>query len=446
MKPLFKHQLETLEKGLQLDEYLADFSDAGTGKTRSALEIYIHKQSPGDRLLIVTTKASMEATWGQAIREFYPHLKYTIATGPTKREALSNPPPGTDVVITNHDSAGLIANLYKKKQLPPYPYLIVDESTAFKNPTTVRTKGLMKASPHFWKFREIMTGTPATNKPTDLWSQIYILDQGKTFGKSFYAFRDQVMDEHANGPFPVYVAKPHVEEAIGLLIQPFTIRHEFDKCIDIPQNFIHVLKYELSKPLQKAYSTIMKDNAIAEIEFFIDNAAIKSAKLQQVCSGTSYINGIPHLFDTERYEATVELVVERGNRQGVIAFLWAHQRDYLMQQLDKKGITYDIIDGEHHNSDTVSNFQNGKVQILLLQPASAAHSITLTAGTYTIWASLPYNLEHFLQLNRRIYRAGQTKHTETIIQLAKGTIEETKIYPALLKKEKSQNKLLNTLT
>ena len=89
-------------------------------------------------------------------------------------------------------------------------------------------------------------------------------------------------------------------------------------------------------------------------------------------------------------------------------------------------------------------FQKGFYRVLLAHPQSAAHGLTLTKGTTTIWSSPTYNLEHWLQGNRRIYRAGQQKRTETIVVLAQGTIEE-QVYEKMLVKNDRQMSMLQFL-
>ena len=94
--------------------------------------------------------------------------------------------------------------------------------------------------------------------------------------------------------------------------------------------------------------------------------------------------------------------------------------------------------------EAVKDYQNGFYRAMLAHPASAAHGLTLTRGTTTIWASPTYNLEHWLQGNRRTYRAGQTQRTETISILAKGTIEEL-VYQRLADKNVKQINILELL-
>ncbi len=126
----------------------------------------------------------------------------------------------------------------------------------------------------------------------------------------------------------------------------------------------------------------------------------------------------------ERYALTTELIKQR--EQCVVAFNWKHQRDRMCKHLDAEGISFSVIDGEataEERHETVQAFQKRQIKVILAHPASAAHGLTLTAGTTTIWCSPTYNSEHFLQFNRRIYRAGQTQKTETILLAAEDTVD-----------------------
>jgi SNF2 family DNA or RNA helicase len=131
----------------------------------------------------------------------------------------------------------------------------------------------------------------------------------------------------------------------------------------------------------------------------------------------------------------------------VVFFMWKHQKDYLIKAFEKLGLTYAVIDGSVSDSDknqTVELFQKGLYRVLLAHPQSAAHGLTLTRGTATIWASPTYNLEHYQQGLKRIYRAGQTKKTETILIIAQGSIEE-RVFTALQNKKVRMTELLGLL-
>ena len=172
-------------------------------------------------------------------------------------------------------------------------------------------------------------------------------------------------------------------------------------------------------------------------------------KLLQIASGASYFDGLEGddyaSIDTSRYELVADLVDQRDH--SVVFFNWTHQRDELVKEFKKRGITFAVIDGgtsDKARKDAVDMFQAGFYRVLLAHPQSAAHGLTLTKGTATIWASPTYNLEHFLQGNRRIYRAGQTEKTETIVIIAPGTVED-KVFNKLQEKDARQGSMLEFL-
>jgi SNF2 family DNA or RNA helicase len=127
----------------------------------------------------------------------------------------------------------------------------------------------------------------------------------------------------------------------------------------------------------------------------------------------------------------MELVAER--EQCVIAFNWQHELANLKQYADKYGFSYGEIHGgipARERAGIVSRFQDGDLRILICHPQSAAHGLTLTAGTTTIWCSPTYNAEHYSQFNSRIYRAGQKRRTETI-RIAYRDTAEMEVYERL---------------
>jgi superfamily II DNA/RNA helicase len=177
------------------------------------------------------------------------------------------------------------------------------------------------------------------------------------------------------------------------------------------------------------------------------HAAAVTKKMLQILSGAVYDNqGDYDLIDPERYELVMELAAQR--QHSLIAFTWRHQKTELTRLATKLGLDFACIDGStplSQRAQIVNDYQAGRYQTLLAQPQSAGHGLTLTKGASIIWASPTYNLEHYLQFNRRIYRIGQTQRTEIINTCAKGTYEET-AYTMLQGKKESQNIFLDFLS
>ena len=206
-----------------------------------------------------------------------------------------------------------------------------------------------------------------------------------------------------------------------------TIRHKMEECISIPEHTVRTVTFDLSPKHLRAYKEL-EANAIIQLKDTRVSAVHKGAlrtKLLQLASGAVYdTDGLAAVASLERYELVLELAEERESC--VIAFNWTHQRDQLLALADKKGIKYALIDGtvkDAERQQAVKDFQSGKIKILFAHPMSAAHGLTLTKGTTTIWPGPIDDAERFQQFNRRIYRAGQTRKTETIMVAANDTLD-----------------------
>jgi len=446
--PLFKHQDETRQFGI-LTPRVFDMSDAGTGKTRAWLEVLVHrKKLLGGKALILAPKTILKNAWADDIIKFTPELSYVIAYATNREKAFSE---DVDVYITNHDA---VKWLYRNRstclQGRGFHTIIVDESTAFKHRTSQRSKALAKLV-SLYDYRVNLTGTPNPNGLLDLWHQVFVLDDGDHLGDSYWRFRASVCEPKQVGPSPQHVRwddKDGMVEAVAGLIDDITIRHVFEDCTDIPENYVYSVNFELSPKHRRAYE-ILKEHAILELKdggMSAFNAGVLANKLLQLASGAVYDDeSIVQLYDTGRYELVLDLAEQR--QQCVIAFNWKHQRDQLTQLADARGIAYGVIDGgvsAKRREEVVSNFQAGLIDLIFAHPASAAHGLTLTRGTTTIWTSPTYNAEHYTQFNKRIYRIGQKKKTETLLVTADNTID-TEVAARLMGKVEKMTDLLEML-
>jgi SNF2 family DNA or RNA helicase len=325
--------------------------------------------------------------------------------------------------------------------------LVIDESTCYKNPTAKRSKAIAKLRDSF-SHATCMSGTPTPQGIIDLWHQMYLVDQGKLLGNSYYRFRASTHTPVNKGAFTEWVEKEGVADAIADIISEKFIRNAREDCMDLPENLVVHRNYKLSPSHLKVYLD-MKRHACIELasgDVNAVNAAVLLSKLLQIASGAVYDEfGHTHLVDTTRYELIMDLVDERDH--SVVFFNFKHQKEEFIKIAEKNKMKYAVIDGEVSGSkrtDAVNDFQAGKLKVLFCHPQSAGHGITLTRGTATIWASPTYNVEHFEQANARIFRGGQTKKTETILISAEGTADK-KAYAALFEKQLNMNNLLEVL-
>ena len=421
---LFSNQ-KTIVKRAEDQKRLLIFSDPGTGKTAAMLNCLRYSEG---RALAITPKSIMVPAWVRDCQAFTPHLSIEVAIAPEKlrRSAFAS---GSDVVVINHGGVKWLAK--NQGLLEGFDTLIIDESTAFKHPGAARSKALASIRGHFDR-RYALTGTPIANNLIDIWHQVFLIDDGEHLGSRYYAFRAATHDPIPQpGGFTRWDVRDGSVETVMDLISPICLRFKLEDCVDMPPHRVSHRMVDLSGQLRRYYDRMAKDAVLAltkdDAEIEAVHAAAVRSKLMQIASGSVY-GGDKSAYELgrERYDLIAQLVEER-TRPCVIGFQWKHQRDGIIEALERAKLgTPLIIDGDH-NKDvdaTVTAFQSGKHRAILAPPKTAGHGLTLTAGGTTIWSSPIYDAELYEQLNRRIYRAGQKGSTETIIVAANDTVDE----------------------
>lgn len=427
MEAPWPHQLLTQRFCTQFGECL-DFSDPGTGKTRAHLMAYEYRRTrmKVGRCLIVCPKTLMRVAWGADLRKFFPNLSYAYADADNRESAFTL---GTDIVIVNTDGVTAIAK--NPRLLTGFTDLIVDEITNFKHHTSQRSKALYKIS-KVLRHKYGLTGTPYSISVTELWHPALIIDGGARLGQSFFHFRNSVQMAEQVGPMPNMVKwhdKPEAADAVFGLLSDLIVRHRFEDVMQhVPPNHVSTYEFDLPPALMKKYREL-EDTSILELSSADITAVHASSlrnKLLQVASGAVYSHESDYgVLDTRRYEIVLELV--RQYRHSVVFFNWKHQRDQLVDLLDKDGISFAVIDGdtnERERTMIVNEYQKGAYRTVLMHPRTGAHGLTLTQGEACILASPIYEADLLKQAIHRIYRGSQDKVTNTILVQAKGTVED----------------------
>jgi len=452
MKPakLFTHQQETVDF-IKKKKRVFITSEPGTGKTRSCLETCSHH---GTKVLVFCPKTIMDASWGNDIRTFYPHKSYGIFN----RKLQSGNPHHIDalfrnhaIVIMNHDAVKfLIGELEKNPNLiKGFNRIVIDEFTAFKNKNSQRSKAMAKLVKHFDR-RIMLSGTPTPNGILDIWHPAFLLDDGQRLGDNYYQFRYTVCQPVPKGKslFMEWQPIPGASEGTAIRLRDVTIRHELQECIDMPERIYRHIQLDMPRNLRKHYEDMRKHALMLFEEGTVTavNAGVLSNKLLQIAGGSIYNNDYGQYYlDDSKYDLIAELIKEREH--SLVFYIWQHQCDRMSDIFDAEGIKYATINGKTNQQDRgriVKDYQAGKYDTLLVQPAAAAHGLTLTKSTASIWCSGTFNLEHFIQANYRDYRIGQKKRTEVIMVSYKDTVEQ-KLYDRLREKRINQDTLLEIL-
>jgi SNF2 family DNA or RNA helicase len=437
--PAYAHQTETTNFILKHPRCLIT-SDPGTGKTRSVLDALVTLKG---KTLVIAPLSILEAAWVDDIEKFQPHLTYGVAYAKNRKKIFAD--PNFDMVITNFEAVNYLAK--NPELIKPFTNIIVDEFTAFKNKDSRRSKNLKKLIKQF-DTRIFMSGTPNTNTILDVWHPVLCVDDGKRLGDRYYSFRNQVCTPRFNGFANEWVDKPGIEQTVAQQLSDINIRHALEECIDLPDNITRVMHTDLTPDVKVMYDLLAEESVLYTTQGTINavNAGVRVKKLLQLVSGAIYDQaGDTKYIHQHRYDLIMDLLEVR--KHSLVAFNWKHERDALVKLATKRGWTYEVIDGEvppHKRVDIVKRFQAGQVKVLFAHPQSAGHGLTLTKATTCIWCSPTYNAEHFQQFNRRVYRAGQTKKTETILIAARDTWEE-KVYEKLDGKLGKMENLLHVL-
>lgn len=426
---LYAHQLVTADF-MESHPRFFNTSDPGTGKTAATLEGY--RRTKTGKCLVLAPLSILTPSWGEDISRFT-DFSYMIAHGSAaKREKAMR--ANCDVVVTNHDAVNWI--IKDLSLLDGFDQLIIDEFPAFKNPQSQRSKAVRKLTDAIEKVC-MLSGTPNSRSILDLWYPSFLLDKGQRLGRKFWAFRSQVCEPVQVSPNAMHVSwvdKPGIELEVGDLVKDITLRFRFEDCVDIPANTVRTMELQMPPFIRTAYENFLHDSYL-ETEGGVLTAIHAGARVRkglQILSGAVYDgSGEVLRIHDERYQLVMELVQQR--KQSLVAFNFTHERQALVRIAEANGVRYGVIDSSasvSQRNKIVVDFQAGELDVIFAHPQSAAHGLTLTAGTATIWCSPTYNAEHYQQFNKRIYRAGQTERTETI-RIAYAGSKEIEVYEKL---------------
>lgn len=416
------------------------FNEQGTGKTASVIWAADYLMSLGllRRVLVVCPLSIMKSAWQNDLFKFAVHRTCDVAYGDRKKRAkvIAN---GAEFVIINFDGLAIVKDEVLNAG---FDLIVVDEASAYKNPTTERWKvlrDLNKKIRGLW----MLTGTPAAQSPVDAFGLAKLVNP-KGVAPFYGQFRDQVMLKV--GMYR-WIPKPNAEDIVHNALQP-AIRFEKDQCLDLPE----VTYVERDAPLtaqQKKYYKILKDNMIMEAageEITSANAATSINKLLQISGGAVYTDTKDIVeFDVSNRLQVILEVVEESSHKVLIFVPFTHTIELLNTYLTDNKITCEVINGAvpvNRRSSIVDDFQTtDRVKVLIIQPQAASHGLTLTAANTVIWYAPVMSVETYLQANARINRPGQ-KNAMTVVHI-KGSDVEARLYRMLSNNINNHEKIID---
>ena len=433
----YTHQKDT-SAFLTLHRRAFCFNEQGTGKTGSVIWAADYLMSVGSirRVLIICPVSIMDSAWRADLFKVAMHRTVDIAYGTkAKRQAVINSP--AEFVIINYAGIEIVANEIANGG---FDLIVVDEANAYKNSQTNRWKALaklIKADTWLW----MLTGTPAAQSPLDAYG-IAKLVNPQGIPRFFTSFKEQVMLKVTNFK---WIPKSSALQTVFNALQP-AIRFTKAECLDLPPMTYVRRSVELTKQQQKYYNVLKSRMVIkADGEAITSvNAAVNLSKLLQISCGAVYSDeGEVLEFDiSKRYNVLLEVIEESNNK--VLVFVpFKHVISILSNKLTADSVTNEVISGDVPAGKRTEIFNAFQTQpdpkVLVIQPAAAAHGVTLTAADTIVWWGPVPSLETYAQANARIDRVGQCSNT-TVVQLA-GSPVERNVYDMLDKKIDVHNDL-----
>lgn len=461
-----KYQIYSVARGFE-QKFLAFFLDPGLGKTTIILQLLkmLKLYKKANSILVIAPIRVCYLVWPLEIEKWsnFNHFKYNIMHGP-KKNLWDN--KEADIHIINPEGIPWLLKQLKGKRKTNWPFqvLVVDESTAFKNRDSMRFKNIKNLIPKFSR-RYILTGTPIPNGYMQLFSQMQIVDEGFCLGTSIGEYRKHYFNTEnmyfGDTKVPKYTLKDDAEKKINKKISPFVVRLSADDHLNLPPLVENKIYVDLPKKVIKQYKTL-KTEMFLEIdgkEVYPPTAASVAQKLHQMCNGNLYEDWdeiekgrIPpakkrpyfHLHKEKIY-ALEELIHELNGKPLFVAY-WYHHELQELQRHFKKAVIINSRTTEKEAVKIEKDWNNGKISLLLAQPASVAHGLNFQkAGGDVCWYSLIYDFEIYDQFVKRVWRQGTKGAVRNHFLIARGTIDEA-IHLKLHMKKDDQDEFFDLLS
>ena len=461
----YAHQLTALEKSWDKTEY-GYFMEMGTGKSKVLVDnmAMLYDKGKINGAVIVAPKGVYRNWYSQEIpNHLASHIQpkmvlWTALTSKTKDKEYQS------LFKTGHDLHILIMNVealstkkgleFATKFMSCHKTMIaIDESTTIKNPSAKRTKAILKLGKEA-TYRRILTGSPVTKSPLDLFTQCGFLNSYLLGFDSFYAFRNRyanMIDRNFGGRRVQLIGSYKRLDELADKLKTFSYRVLKDDCLDLPDKVYIRREVDLTDEQSKAYST-MKSAALALLKGKMATAPhvlTQMMRLHQItCGHLRNDDGTITEIKNNRLKELVTLLEEVEGK----VIIWANYiydiENIVKVISDEFGADsivqyYGAIPSEQRQ-ENIEKFQDpkSKARFFIGNPQTGGYGITLTCANTVVYYSNGYDLEKRLQSEDRAHRIGQTKSVTYVDFIAPKTVDE-KIVKALRSKMNIANQIMD---
>lgn len=429
-------------KFIEENDISALLLDMGLGKsviTLTAIRNLIIKGEVG-RVLVIAPLRVARSTWPDEIAK-WDHLNdltYSVAVG-TEKERLEALRKNVEIVIINRENVDWLVN--KSGYRFNFDMIVIDELSSFKSYSAKRFKALLKVRPYVERIVGL-TGTPSSNGLMDLWAEYRLLDFGERLGRYITRYRLKYFTPDKRSATVIFSYKllPGAEDEIYNAISDITISMKAKDYLKMPDLIINEVTVDLDPTERRTYETLRKEMVVQiseQEEIDAVNAASLSGKLLQMANGAVYDEDkrVLRIHD-KKLDALEDLIEAANGKPVLIAYWYKHDLERIKERFNVREIL---------NDQDIRDWNNGKIEVAVIHPASAGHGLNLQQGGSTlIWFGLTWSLELYEQANARLYRQGQNETVVIHHIITKGTIDED-VMLALKRKEKMQSALIDAV-
>lgn len=391
------------------------------------------------KVLVIAPLRVARDTWPAEINK-WDHLKglsYSVAVG-TEKERIDALKKQSTLYIINRENVDWLVH---KSGIPfHFDMVVIDELSSFKSYGAKRFKSLLKVRPSIKRIVGL-TGTPSSNGLMDLWAEFRILDLGQRLGRYISHYRNTYFKPDKRNAQIIFSYKPlpGAEEEIYKQISDITISMKSTDYLKMPEYVSNEVFVTLSEKEWKVYSDFKEDMVanLGDEEIDAVNAAVLSGKLLQMANGAVYDSeNKAHVIHDKKLDALEDLIEGANGKPVLVAYWYKHDLERIKERFPVRQI---------QSSKDIEAWNDGKIPIAVIHPASAGHGLNLQSGGSTlIWFGLTWSLELYQQTNARLYRQGQKNTVIVHHIITKNTIDED-VLLALTKKEKTQDALIDAI-
>jgi len=436
----YKHQRDALNKGALLKNY-AYFMEMGTGKTKVIIDnaTYLYQINEIKEIIVIAPN-SVYRNWVQEISDHSPITPYIWCWKVNKEKELIRAGKSNKLIYIlmnvealSHKSGQLW--LHQRLNLTGnVSMMVIDESTTIKSPTALRTKAICKLSTAV-KYRRILTGSPVTKSPLDLYTQCAFLSKELLGFESYYTFRARyaVMQQIELGGRQILMPKYYTNlDELEMKLKTFSFRVTKDQCLDLPPKVYMQRDVHLTPEQKNIYETLkIKARAtIADDTVSFANKLVEILRLHQICNGFLKTDkGEIHTFKNNPKLKELLRILEEADGKSIIWATYVHNIESIKQTLGDlygKDSVVSIYgkDSVENRKLAVENFQhNDRCRFLVGNPSTGGYGLTLTAARNVIYFSNSYNLEVRKQSEDRAHRIGQKNKVNYIDLIVPNSIE-----------------------